>query len=71
MERKFKYIPETVLELHEYEEKLVFLNRMFTFLKVLCEGNNQEIKKFIKEQVDEDDKKSKPESINFIFLTTH
>ena len=43
---------------------------MFTFLKVLCEGNNQEIKKFIKEQVDEE-KKAKPESINFIFLTTH
>ena len=43
---------------------------MFTFLKVLCEGNNQEIKNFIREQADED-KKAKSESINFIALTIH
>lgn len=41
MERKFTYIPETVLEQKELEEKMVFLQRIFIFLKVLCEGSNQ------------------------------
>lgn len=67
MERKFKYIPEKVLEQKEFEEKLAFLERIFIFLKVLCEGSNYDIKNFIREQVDED-KKAKPQSINFLGL---
>ncbi len=49
---------------------MIFLQRIFIFLKVLCEGSNQEIKNYIREQTTNDEeKKIKTESINFIGLS--
>lgn len=33
---------------------MIFLQRIFIFLKVLCEGSNQEIKNYIREQTTND-----------------
>jgi hypothetical protein len=68
MKRKFAYIPETVEEQKEFDEKVVNMQYAFIFLKNLCEGNN-DIKNYIREQMSvEEEKKIKAESVNFITL---
>lgn len=68
MTRKFVYVPETVEEEKEFALKLVALQETFIFLRVLCEGNN-EIKNFIREQTTNDEeRKLKNYSVNFISL---
>ncbi len=68
MTRKFIYVPETVEEQKEFDLKLIALQETFIFLRVLCEGNN-EIKNFIREQkTNDEEKKVKNESVNFISL---
>lgn len=41
------------------------LCRIFRFLQLFCENNNKEMKKFLKMQINNDDK-NKTNSINFI-----
>jgi UDP-N-acetylglucosamine enolpyruvyl transferase len=68
MKRMFVYQPETVLEKHEFNQKVVNMQYAFIFLKNLCEGNI-EIKQYIHEQrfMDEENK-IKSESVDFLNL---
>lgn len=68
MKRMFVYQPETVLEKHEFNQKVINMQYIFIFLKNLCEGNI-EIKRYIHEQkfMDEENK-VKSESVDFVNL---
>lgn len=50
MKRQFIYVPETVEEQKEFDQKVVNMQYTFILLKNLCEGNN-EIKHYIRDQV--------------------
>lgn len=69
MKRQFIYVPETVEEQKEFDQKVVNMQYTFILLKNLCEGNN-EIKHYIRDQVMiEEQGKSKPDSVNFLTLS--
>jgi hypothetical protein len=68
MRRQFMYVPETVEEQKEFDQKVVNMQYTFILLKNLCEGNN-DIKGYIREQVMlEEESKIKPDSVNFLSL---
>lgn len=68
MERRFGYEEETSEEEKLFKQLVSALSRVYRFLQLLCEGNNSEMKNYIRGQVDADGK-IKTANFDFIEIT--